>query len=415
MQELSDRIQFYTLYLVKFAENAGFIALTTLLPTYINLLNPSGIVIGLFITGLTAAKAVAVVPLGWAGDRYDKRSLLVASVLIYAGAYALFPFVETSIGFIMARFMQGLGITGVGLLSLSLVGELANDDNRANVIGKFNSWKLAAGVIATLGAGGLYELYGFDVIFAILVALLLVAAVGTWLFIEPDNTSVSFAFGDLAFNRRILTVSSFRAQYAFAVTFVRNWVPILVGVSAAQGGLGFAAFVVGVTLAAERFTNMICQPFTGRLADRYGRSLFLFIGGTSYGLLALVFPSIRLISGAIDLPGVYPVVGTVSTTLIVIIALYALVGIADAFREPASMALFADEGTDQGGIASSFGIRSLVWRPGNLIAPLIGGVVMTRFGIEWVFYIAGFFALSGAITLLGVLTYTYGRGPFDVW
>jgi len=415
MRETSEILQFRTLYLVKFAENAGFVALMTLLPTYINLLNPSGIAIGLFITGFTAAKAVAVVPLGWAGDQYDKRMLLLGSLVVSAVAYALFPFVETSTGFIVARFLQGLGIVGVGLLSLSIVGELASEDKRANVIGKFNSWKLAAGVLATLGAGSLYELYGFTVIFVILVVLLIIAALGTWLFIEPDNTSVSFAFGDLAFNRRILTVSSFRAQYSFAITFVRNWVPIFVGVSAAQGGLGFTAIAVGITIAAERFTNMISQPFTGRLADRYGRSLFLFLGGASYGLLVLTFPSAPEIGSVIGLFGTYPVVGTVSTTLVVIVALQSLVGIADAFREPASMALFADEGVNQGGITSSFGIRSLVWRPGNLIAPMIGGIVMTQFGIEWVFYIASFFSLSGTLTFLGVLIYTHGQNPFDAW
>jgi MFS family permease len=415
MRNLSGKTQFHTLYLVKFAENAGFIALITLLPTYINLLNPSGIAIGLFITGFTAARAVAVVPLGWAGDRYDKRTLLLGSIVVSAGAYALFPFVETSSGFIVVRFLQGLGIVGVGLLSLSLVGELASDEGRAKVIGTFNSWKLAAGVLATIGAGALYERYGFTVIFTILVVLLLVAAVGTWLFIEPDDTSVSFAFDDLAVNPRILTISSFRVQYAFAVTFVRNWVPIFVGVSAAQGGLGFAASVVGVTMAAERFTNMVCQPFTGGLADRYGRSLFLFIGGGSYGLLAFTFPATPVIGNVIDVPSTYPVVGTVSATLIAIVALHSLVGVADAFREPASMALFADEGVDQGGITSSFGIRSLVWRPGNLVAPLIGGVVMTQFGIEWVFYIAGFFAVSGSLTFLGALVYAHGRHPFSGW
>lgn len=55
--------QLYALYLTRFAGSFGLITLLTLLPKYINLLDPSGIVIGMFTTGLTLAQGVAVVPI----------------------------------------------------------------------------------------------------------------------------------------------------------------------------------------------------------------------------------------------------------------------------------------------------------------------------------------------------------------
>lgn len=411
----STRIRYYSLYLVAFANSAGLITITTLLPTYIDLLNPGGIAIGLFISGLTIAQTIAVVPLGWAGDRFDKRGVLLGTLLACAGAYALFPFVDTSVGFIAVRFLQGLSVVGVSLLGLALIGELSGGEERANMIGKYNAWRLAAGVIGTLGAGALYGRYGFTAIFAVLVVLFILAVVGIWLFIEPDETSVGFAFGKLAFNRRILTVTSFRAQYAFSVTLMRNWVAIFVGVSAAQGGLGFAAFIVGIVIATERFTNMLVQPFAGRLSDTHGRAMFIFLGGGGYGVVSLLFPFAPRIGRALPFPETYPIVGSVSAGLLVVVGLNGLLGVVDAFREPASMALFADEGTDQGGVASSFGLRSLVWRPGNVIAPMIGGVIMTQIGMEWVFYLAGFFALSSVVTFIGVLIYSHGWEALSKW
>lgn len=415
METASPRLRTYSLYLVAFANSAGLIAITTLLPTYIDLLEPSGIAIGLFISGLTIAQAIAVIPLGWAGDRFDKRAILLVTLLACAGAYALFPFVETSAGFIAVRFLQGLSVVGVGLLGLSMIGELAGPDERANLIGKFNAWKLAAGVIGTLGAGALYDRYGFDIIFGIIVCLFLLAIVGIWRYAGSDSSSVSFAFGELALNRRILTLSSFRVQYAFAVTLMRNWVPIFVGVSAAQGGLGFAAFVVGIVIATERFLNMLFQPFTGRLSDRFGRAIFVFFGGTAYGIVALAIPFAPVVDELIGFTTTISLVGTVTGSLLVVIGLNGMLGIADAFREPASMALFADEGVDQGGVTSSFGIRDLVWRPGNIIAPMIGGIVMTSIGIEWVFYLAGLFALSGVCTFLAVLAHGHGWRALTSW
>ena len=78
------------------------------------------------------------------------------------------------------------------------------------------------------------------------------------------------------------------------------------------------------------------------------------------------------------------------------------------------MALFADEGAGAG-IASSFGIRNLLWLPGSILAPMVGGYLMTGAGMAWVFYLGGAAALSGALTMLGVLVRRHGRGALSQW
>lgn len=410
-----DRLEFGSLYLTKFATSFGTVTLVTLLPTYIDLLDPSGIAIGLFITGISIARSIGVVPLGWAGDRYDKRALLLVSLVVSTGSYLLFPLVDSSLGFIVVRVLQGFGVLGTGLLGLAIVGELASKDTRANFIGKYNSFRFAAGIAGTLGAGALYDLYGFTPVFGLLAGLLVVATISVWWFIDPDDTSVEgFAFTDLAVNRRIITMSSFRAQYAVAVMLVRRWVPILVGVSAARGGLGLSAFVVGLVIASEKFTNMLLQPRTGRLSDRYGRALFVMIGGTAYGLVALAIPFTPGVGEALGLSMTVPFLGAIPGALPLILVLNALLGVADSFREPASMALYADEGAGSG-ITSSIGIRSIVWRPGALGAPILGGWLMTNVGMDVVFFLGGAAALSGVLTMLGLLSYQHSRSALTKW
>lgn len=316
-------------------------------------------------------------------------------------------------GFLAARVLQGLGLTGTGLLSLALVGDLAPAESRANHIGKYNSFRMAAGIAGTIGAGVLYTLTGFDVVFGLLTVLLVVAALGVWLFIDSDETQVTaFAFTDLALNRRIVTLTSFRAQYAVAVSLVRKWVPIFVGVSAAQGGLAYGTVVVGTVLAFEKLTNMLCQPIAGQLSDREGRALFVFIGGGAYGLVALTFPFAPIFDGLLSIS--VPMAGEVTGAVLVVFLLNGLLGVADAFREPASMALFADEGKGKG-ITSSFGVRSLVWKPGSVLAPLAGGWLMGQFGIEWVFFAGGVAALSGVVTFFGVLSWNHGSRALHQW
>lgn len=412
---MADRFRFYPLYLTRFVGSLGYITLLTLLPTYIEQLGATGVVAGLFVTALGIGRTVAIVPLGWGADRYDKRAILFVSLLLSAVAYGLFTTVETSTGFILARALQGLGLVGTGMVSLALVGDLAAKTERANQIGKYNAWRMAAGIVGTLGAGALYDYYGFAPIFAALVVLFVVAILGIWLLVDADDSRVEgFAFFDLALNERILTITSFRAQYAVAVTLVRNWVPIFVGLSVARGGLALSATAVGAVLAAEKFTNMLGQPFTGRLSDRYGRGLFVAVGGLCYGVVALAIPLAPAAGQALGLSTTVPVLGLVPGGFFVLVGLNGLLGAADSVREPASMALFADEGKGSG-ITSSFGIRGLVWRPGALFAPLLGGYLMDGVGMEWVFYVGGATAITGVLTMVGIVSTRYGPRELGRW
>jgi MFS family permease len=400
---VTDRFQFYPLYLTRFVGSLGYITLLTLLPTYIEQLGATGVVAGLFVTALGVGRTAAIVPLGWAADRYDKRAILLLSLLLSAVSYGLFTTVESSGGFIVARTLQGLGLVGTGMVSLALVGDLASKTARANQIGKYNAWRMAAGIVGTLGTGVLYDYYGFEPIFAALVLLFVVAILGIWTLVDADDTRVEgFAFFDLALNERILTVTSFRAQYAVAVTLVRNWVPIFVGVSVARGGLAMSATAVGAVLATEKFVNMLGQPFTGRLSDRFGRGLFVAGGGFCYGVIALGMPLAPEVGRTLGLSTSVPFLGVVPGAFFVVLVLNGLLGAADSVREPASMALFADEGKGSG-ITSSFGIRGLVWRPGALLAPLLGGYLMDSVSMAWVFYVGGAAAITGALTMIGIV------------
>lgn len=412
---MSAQRRFYSLYLTRFVGSLGFITLLTLLPTYIEQLGATGVVVGLFVTALGAGRAVAVIPLGWAADRYNKRAILLLSLVVSALAYGSFLLVENSMQFIVVRTLQGLSVVGTGMVSLALVGDIAAQNERANQIGKYNSWRMAAGIVGTLGTGVIFEAFGFDPIFIGLAVLFVLTALGVWLFVEIGETQqTGFAFFDLALNERIVTITSFRAQYAISVTLVRNWVPIFVGVSVARGGLALSAAAVGAVVAAEKFTNMLTQPIMGRISDQYGRGLFVGIGGLAYGVTALTIPLAQPLGQRIGLSATVPLIGAVPGAFGIALGLNALLGIADGIREPASMALFADEGKESG-ITSSFGIRGLVWRPGALLAPLLGGYLMDTLGMEWVFLVGGLTALTGVITFVGIIISREGVSALTQW
>jgi MFS family permease len=196
---------------------------------------------------------------------------------------------------------------------------------------------------------------------------------------------------------------------------VRTWVPIYAGTAVAAGGLGVAATAVAATVTAEKAVNMAGQLFTGRVSDRVGRAPFVFAGGAGYGVVALVIPFAPEIGTALGAPTSLPLLGELRPAYVPLVVLSGLLGAVDSFREPASMALFADEGTDDGSVASSFGIRELVWRPGSVVGPLLAGWLMVEVSMASVFVVGGAFAITGALAFLGVLVHDHGRGALTSW
>ncbi len=427
MNAADSRSQLRALYLTRFAEGFGFITLLTLLPTYINALDPrattvlgvsisAGFIIGMYTTGFTLAQTVAVVPLAWAGDRFDKRRVLLGALGVGAGVYALFPVVDSSASFVLIRALQGLVVTGASLMTLSLVGQVAAVGTRADRIGKANAASFGASIVGSLSAGAIYDAVGFGPIFAVIAVLMILAWVVVWGGLDPDDTRVEgMPFTDLAVNRKIVSITAFRVQYAFAVTMVRTWIPIYAGTSMAAGGLAVGATAVAVTVTVEKATNMVGQLFTGRLSDGYGRSLFVFAGGGAYGLVAVAVPFAPALGAALGTNATLPVLGELPHAYLPLVGFSGLLGVADSFREPASMALFADEGTDEGGVASSFGIRELVWRPGSVAGPLAAGWLMVEVSMASVFYVGGAFAITGVAAFLAILVFDHGRDALTTW
>jgi MFS family permease len=418
---------FFALYLSRFAGGFGFITLAALLPKYIDTLDPSavtllgvtvsaGVVIGLFTTGFTLSSGLAVVPVAWWGDRGDKRNVLLVGLLLGVGVYAAYPFVGSSLAFILLRVGQGVVFIAISLMALGLVGQLATRGTRANYIGKANSWAFVASIVGSLSAGLLHDRFGFGPVFTVVTAVFVVTTALVWWLLPADETVVEgVPFSDLALNRRLLTIATFRTQYAVAVTLVQTWIPIFAGVSATSGGLAYGALAVTLTVVAQKFTNMLSQPTMGRLSDSYGRASFVAVGGALYGVVALAVPFAPAVGDAVDLPATLPLLGPLSPAFLPLVGLSGLLGVADSLREPASMALFADEGTDSGGVASSFGVRDLLWRPGSIAAPLLGGWLMTEVGMAWVFHVGGAFALTGVVAFLATLVVLHGSGALSEW
>ncbi|QLH77492.1 MFS transporter [Halosimplex rubrum] len=342
----------------------GYALTATYLSFYAAAFDASGLWIGAFTTAFAVAQTVTTAALGaWAdGDRV--RRLLVGAVLASAATYVGFVFVVDELTLVAARVAQGVTVSVLFVLGTAAVSGRASADDRGRQVGLFNQVGALAGGLGTASAGVIYQTGGFAPGYLLLAA---VSLVSVWALARTDLGVDDFeAAGGVSAYRRLVGrpavhgIAAFRVGFAFAKTAVRVYLPIY-----AYLAVSLSPAAVGVVLTAPRVARTVCQGYAGALADRVGRRPLLGAAAVGYVAAAAAVP----LAGSLE-----------SLT-----ACAFLFGLSDACRVPASVALFTEAETASRAV-TSLSLRSLLWKPGSIVAPVLAGALHDAASVHAVFY-----------------------------
>lgn len=143
--------------------------------------------------------------------------------------------------------------------------------------------------------------------------------------------------------------------------------------------LGASGAEVGLTFSAFALTQLFVSPFTGRIADRYGRKQFILLGVATYVVAALGWRE----TGSIE----------------VVIALRALTGIGSGLVFSLVLSYIGDlaPSGQEGRYMGVFGVFEFL---GFGLGPVISGVIRDLAGFDAVFLtMAGMLTTSGLVIL----------------
>jgi len=108
--------------------------------------------LGLLTTVFLIPHAIATLPFGWAGDRYDRRRVIALGMLLasLAGAAGAFARTTTELG--ISRAIVGFGTAAVVPVANSILGQIYEGPRKASRMAIFNLGLLLGGV-AGFGVG----------------------------------------------------------------------------------------------------------------------------------------------------------------------------------------------------------------------------------------------------------------------
>lgn len=360
-------------------------------------------------------------------DRMGRKTLMVASCLIFGVFSLLTAFAASVPALIALRVLAGIGLGSIGPAALALGAEYAPKRLKASM----PSWIWAAvptgGMIAGLSAVWLLPSWGWPALFVVAGVLPIVVALPLGLFLPESLSFLGTQRNDQAGMRRIATritpvpadaelYSSetklpgvplkhlftegralgtvllwilFFLDYGILIFFL-SWVPTLIKIATGS------TTALGTSLAFWNVGSVFCSFGIGWLVDRFGY----------YRVLIPNFVVIAVSMWAIG--------ATLDSPLWLLLCAITVNGAIAGSSGAALMALAANSyplAVRSTGVGAAYAFGG---RTGAFVAPLFGGFMLQ---LHWtpaaMCYIAGAPLLLGCVILIWLRTQTHFRHQHD--
>jgi MFS family permease len=312
---------------------------------------------------------------GKLSDRYGRKVMLLRSGFGMSIVMLLMGFAQTPLHLLLLRVANGV-ISGFQPAAVALVSANTPQERMGFAMGTIQSGATAGIILGPFFGGLMADHFGYRPIFYITGSLLLFATLLTWALVRESfdrstaaltpQAGVIKGFRELVRIPQIPVLLTVTLMIQFAMLAPNALLPLYV--EKLHGSMENVAFWAGFVSSVTAMSNMASSPLLGRLGDKIGASIILFI--------SLLGAAIMFVPQAF--------VGSVGELLF----WRFMLGIFMGGLVPTVNALLRRYSPDDM-ISRTFGFNSSAFSLGNMFGPIVGGALSGPIGIEGVFLVSG--------------------------
>jgi len=368
---------FRVLLLCIFMAMVGLGIISPIIPNYARDLGASGLYIGLIYSGFSISRAILQTPVGRLSDRFSKKKIIIIGLLLYAIVSIIYTYVSSPETLILVRVLHGVGSSMMLPVAMPYGINLTPSGQEGKYMGYMNTALFAGFGTGPFIGGYIYENYSTRMVFNSMSILIIISRILTMFFVPDEktlgtNTRTSIVpIKEILSNRTLTSILIYRGVNALGRGTIMSFLPLF-----AVQILGVSGTYIGLVLSVGIFLNAFLQTPMGILADRYNRRLMLISGGitASIGYLYMVQTS----------------------NIIEIFIARIIVSIGGALSLPAVTAIIAEEGKKLGS-GSTVGVFNTAMSIGQIIGPVLSGVLLDIYRIGAVFYFSGIISFTSVL------------------
>jgi MFS transporter, DHA1 family, multidrug resistance protein len=261
------------LLIVVFLVMAGIGMVWSVLAVYAQSLGASTATVGLMTAAYGGARLLINVPAGMAADRYGRRRLMIAGLVVLSlGAFSTM----TLGGFgplLLSLLVIGSGSSIYSTAAMAAIADMSTPERRVADMASYQGANML-GIAVGPGVGGLAAAaWGYGAPFLLLGLLALAAALCLWWIVPAGMRRQAVDLGSAKHDWRVsgaplLIGLGFATFGVFFARVAANWVlmPLV-----ATETIGMSVGRVGLLLTAGAIANLMVLPITSAATRRFGR------------------------------------------------------------------------------------------------------------------------------------------------
>lgn len=377
---LRQKRNLYIILLVTLLSVAGVASIIPIFPELSEALNVSRDKIGLMITVFSLPGAIFAPLIGVVADRWGRKKILLLALVLFGVCGTLCFFSRVFEVILVLRFFQGLGAACLGIVNITLIGDIFSEGPRIRAMG-YNSGVMSIATALFPAVGGLLAAIHWSYPFLIPLLALVVAFLVFFYLDNPepeDKHSMVHYLKNVIKSVRtreammlfLLSFATFILLFGVIMTYLPIWLQEQFGMTSKQIGFLLSFVAVSTGLAASQLNRI-----SRWVSMKY--------------LIALGF--VAFMAGFLLLPYV--------NSIYSLLALLLVVGVGQGINVPAVFNILTSIAPleHRGAFMS---VNSTAIRAGQALGPLFTGLLFGLWGLSWVFWIAAMVAAFFLLLLL---------------
>lgn len=365
----------------------GVSSIIPALPTMIRALEISPSSVGFIFTIFTLPGVLFAPLAGIFADRMGRKKILVPSLILFGLAGPACFFATDYESLLILRFIQGIGAAAIGVINLTIIGDLFSGKERIKAMG-LNAGVLSMGTAIFPAIGGIMAQLSWQTPFLLSITALPLAWVVAFRLDNPEPSSggdfikyMKKAVSGMK-NKEVLSLFAI-SLLTFIILYgpIVTYLPILL-----NSRFQTSPLVIGMVISSASFITALAASQMGRLAHFMSQPLMISISAIAYSIAMIMLPTAQ--------------------SAIWCILPVCVFGLGQGLNLPNSMSMLtAIAPMEQRAIFMA--INGMLLRVGQTIAPILMGLIYSGFELDAVFYAGAFVAI-----LMFVITVVFLKG-FD--
>jgi DHA1 family multidrug resistance protein-like MFS transporter len=226
---------------------------------------------------------------GQAADKFGRKPMLLRASLGMAVVVFSMGFAQNVYQLIGLRLLQGV-ITGYSTACITLIATQTDNEHAGWALGTLSTASIAGSLLGPMIGGYIGENLGFQNVFFITGALMLIAFITTALYVKEsftrqDKKTLSVKETWNIVPDKSLTIIMFVTSFVLTLALYSVEPIITIYVTQLSSNTSHIALLAGMAFSVSGLANIIAAPRLGRLSDKIGPQKVMLVALLAAGIM----------------------------------------------------------------------------------------------------------------------------------